>query len=74
MRRHLIWLATGAMAAAGCGDAPPPPTGSKPPADPHIKVKDSIGGGVGPVGGGRGREYEGPASQAPEWVKKQQGK
>lgn len=44
------------------------------PADPHIKVKDNIGGGVGPVGGGCGREYEGPASQAPKWVKDQQGK
>jgi hypothetical protein len=50
-------------AATGCGDsAPTPPARS----DPHIRVKESVGGGVGPVGGGRGREYEGPASQAPD--------
>jgi hypothetical protein len=47
----------------GCGDE------SKKESDPKIRVRESIGGGVGPVGGGRSREYEGPASQAPSWAK-----
>ena len=37
--------------------------------DPNIKATDSVGGGVGPIGGGRTREYERPASQAPDWAK-----
>ena len=67
--RRLFVLA--ALAAAGCGDksAPSAPT----PADPSIRTKEAIGGGVGPVGGGRSREYEGPASQAPDWAKPKAG-
>jgi hypothetical protein len=67
-----VLLMTVVAGVVGCGE--PAPTGTARPTDPQIKVKDAIGGGVGPVGGGRGREYEGPASQAPKWVKDQQGK
>lgn len=55
------------------GDAPVPSGPSKPPADPNIRAKESIGGGAGPVGGARSREYEGPASQAPEWARPKGG-
>ncbi len=70
MRRVLLLAVVAGV--AGCGESAP--TGPARPADPHIRVKENVGGGVGPVGGGRGREYEGPASQAPKWVKDQQGK
>jgi len=70
MRRLLMSVAL--VGATGCGE--PAPTAAVRPADPHIKVKDNFGGGVGPVNGGRAREYEGPASQAPKWVKDQQAK
>jgi hypothetical protein len=43
-------------------------------ADPTIQVRETIGGGVGPVNGGRGREYEGPASPAPHLAKARTGK
>ena len=61
------------VGAAGCGNSSTPSGSSKPPADPNIRVKESINGGAGPVGGGRSREYEGPASQAPEWAKPKSG-
>jgi hypothetical protein len=70
MRRVLLLAVVGGV--SGCGE--PASTVLVKPADPHIRVKENVGGGVGPVNGGRGREYEGPASQAPKWVKDQQGK
>jgi len=70
MRRLLMLVAV--VGVVGCGE--PASTVPKPPPDPHIKVKDNFGGGLGPVNGGRAREYEGPASQAPKWVKDQRGK
>lgn len=68
------WLLVGGLCGlAGCGGGSPP-TAAKPPADPSIRVKESIGGEVGPVGGQRYREYEGPASQAPAWTKPKPGR
>ncbi len=69
MRR--LFLLAALTVAAGCGDTSVP--SAPKPADPNIRVKDSVGGGVGPVGGGRSREYEGPASQAPDWAKPKAG-
>ncbi len=65
MNRLLLFAV--ASGVIGCGDSTAPPAG-KPP-DPVIRVKEAVGGGVGPVGAGRAREYEGPASQAPTWAK-----
>lgn len=67
---RLLLLA--ALAAVGCGGTSP----SKPqqPGDPNIRVRESRGGSVGPVGAGQTREYEGPASKAPEWAKPAQPK
>jgi hypothetical protein len=59
---HLLLLTL-----TGCRDVSQPPAAK--PADPVIHVKESVGGNIGPIGGGRGWEYEGPASQAPEWAK-----
>lgn len=66
---RLLLLA--AVLASGCGD-PSAPSAPR-PADPNIRVKESIGAGAGPVGGARSREYEGPASQAPDWAKPKAG-
>ena len=72
---RLLLMATAVAGATGCGGssstAPPP---APKPEDPHIRQRENIGGGVGPVSGARGREYEGPASQAPRWVKDQKSK
>jgi hypothetical protein len=68
MKRLMLLLAAG---LAGCDDSPATPPA---PADPHIKVKEHVGGRIGPVGGGGGREYEGPASKAPEWARPKSGK
>ena len=65
MRRLLMCALLGS--AVGCGDSPP--SGSQKPSDPNIKARSSYGGSLGPVGGGRSREYEGPASHAPDWAK-----
>jgi hypothetical protein len=70
MRRVLLLPVVAGV--TGCGE--PAPTGPGEPADPHIRVKENGGGGVGPASGGRRREYEGPASRAPKWVKDQQGR
>lgn len=67
MRRLVVLV----ILAAGCGDTTPP--SAPKPDDPNIKVKESIGGGVGPVGGRRSREYDGPASRAPDWAKPKAG-
>jgi hypothetical protein len=40
---------------------------------PHDPGQGVEIGGAGPVGGSRSREYEGPASQAPEWAKPKTG-
>lgn len=64
MARGLILLA---VLASGCGDSSPPP--AQPSGDPNIRVKESVGGNAGGIGAGRTREYEGPASKAPEWAK-----
>jgi hypothetical protein len=61
------------VAALGCGDSPTEP-GPRAPADPVIKVRNNYGVGVGPVGAGRVREYEGPASQAPAWAQPSKSK
>lgn len=75
MRRVMLVAVIGLV--AGCGGSSPPaptrPTDPKPVSDPIIRVKENIGGEVGPVGATRGREYEGPVSKAPDWVKKQLG-
>lgn len=70
MRRLIVLVVI--AAASGCGESAPSGA-SRPPADPNIRAKESINGGVGPAGGGRSREYEGPASQAPEWAKPKTG-
>lgn len=68
MRGLIVFVIT--MGMAGCGDSPSSASKTAPQSgEPHIRVKDTVGGGVGPVGGGRSREYEGPASQAPDWAK-----
>ena len=68
MRRLLVVMTL--VAAVGCGDKSSPSAPSAPkPDDPNIRIKESIGGGVGPVGGGRSRDYEGPVSKAPDWAK-----
>src|SRR5947207_2166983 len=68
--RRLLVLAVLAP-AAGCGDNTTP--SAPKPDDSHIRVKDSIGGGVGPVGGGRSREYEGDRrKQAEENLRKKE--
>jgi hypothetical protein len=70
--RRLCVLAV-LVAGAGCGPSSTSAPQAPKPADPTIRVKESIGGGAGPVGGSRSREYEGPASQAPEWAKPKTG-
>lgn len=62
----MVVAGLGGLLGCGGGSASTAPGA---PADPHIQVKESVGGGVGPVGGGRSREYQGPASQAPTWAK-----
>jgi len=70
MVRRLILLA---VFMTGCSsDSLPPP--SQPASDPQIRVKESVGGNAGAIGGSRTREYEGPASKAPEWTKPAQPK
>ncbi len=67
MRIVLLLVCFGML--SGCSDQPRPAKAE----DPIIRVKNNYGGGVGlgPVGVGaaRTREYEGPASQAPDWAK-----
>jgi hypothetical protein len=70
MRRLILLVAVGG-GLAGCGDAPPTQPA---PYDPHIRVKENVGGRVGLVGGGGGREYEGPASKAPDWARPKAGR
>jgi hypothetical protein len=70
MRRLAVLVL--AVMVAGCGGA----SSAGPPKkadDPNIRIKDSVGGGIGPVGGSRSREYEGPASQAPDWARPKPG-
>lgn len=64
---RLILLA--ALAAVGCGGGGTPTSETPKPGDPNVRVKESRGGSIGPVGAGQSREYEGPASKAPEWTK-----
>lgn len=67
MRRFVLLAALTAL--AGCGDKSSPSAPVPKPADPNIRVKESVEGGAGPFSGGRSREYEGPVSQAPDWAK-----
>ena len=67
--RRLFLLA--AITTAGCADKSPPSVPK--PDDPNIRAKETIDGRAGPVGGGRSREYEGPAYRAPEWAKPKAG-
>ncbi len=69
--RRALWAAAVIAGLGGCGDSVPTGAGK---ADPTIRVRENIGGGVGPVNGARGREYEGPASLAPNWAKARTGK
>jgi hypothetical protein len=50
----------------GCDEKPS--TAPSTNGDPKIRVREQVGGTAGPLGGGRTREYEGPASKAPEWA------
>ncbi len=59
MRRFVLGMLL--LALMGCNDSTPK--------DPKIRMQERVGGGVGPIGGTRSREYEGPVSQAPNWVK-----
>ena len=60
---------------AGCGSNSSSSDSKAPPKsnDSNIRVKESLDGRAGPVGGNRTREYEGPASQAPDWAKPKSG-
>jgi hypothetical protein len=69
--KRVILAAAILTTAGGCGGSAPTAPGKT---DPTIRVRENIGGGVGPVNGGRGREYEGPASLAPNWAKAQTGR
>jgi hypothetical protein len=71
MKKWLALCLLGLVVGCSATDS----SSSKTPAnDPIIEVYEDVGGGVGPVGAARGRYYKGPASQAPAWVKKQQGR
>ena len=65
------WLILAVLVlVSGCGGDSTAPSSKAPSDDPIIEVREDVGGGVGPVGGGRGRYYKGPASKAPSWTKK----
>ena len=67
--KAIFWmLVVSAMFVTGCDEKPTTKTTSEKPSDPNIRVRESVGGGIGPVGGGRSREYEGPATKAPAWA------
>lgn len=66
MKRLLLFAMLSAL--LGCQDSSSSGECKKPD-DPNIHVKESVGGGLGPVSGKGEREYEGPASKAPNWAK-----
>jgi hypothetical protein len=68
VRRTLLLFLS--MVCIGCESSTTTGSSSKPQIqDPNIRVKEAHGGMLGPVGAGRQREYEGPASKAPDWAK-----
>ena len=65
---RVLPLSFAAIGSVGCGADPAPPPG-RPAPDPVIHAKESIGAGVGPVGGGPGAGVRRAGVLAPDWAK-----